>query len=179
MSIRKANSADIQEIAALYDALCDWLAGGVNYPGWQKGVYPTIDDAREGIASGDMFVFEKDSRIAAAVRLNRQQHPAYASGAWTRETPDDRVTVVHTLAVHPELSRQGIAGHVVDFAIAYARERGDAAIRLDVTDGNLPAARLYEKKGFRFVGKADLGWGRALGLPLFGLYELLLLPEKE
>lgn len=38
MQIRKAKEEDIAAVAALYDAVCDTLEAGENYPGWAKGI---------------------------------------------------------------------------------------------------------------------------------------------
>ena len=52
MQIRKAKEEDIAAVAALYDAVCDTLEAGENYPGWAKGDYPTRRDAEMGEAAG-------------------------------------------------------------------------------------------------------------------------------
>ncbi|BCJ94458.1 hypothetical protein acsn021_20270 [Anaerocolumna cellulosilytica] len=36
MVIEKGNESDIEELALLYDELNDYLAKGINYPGWKK-----------------------------------------------------------------------------------------------------------------------------------------------
>lgn len=46
----------------------------------------------------------------------------------------------------------GLGGRLLDFFCASAAERGVQRIFLEMRDGN-PAARLYESRGFRQVGK--------------------------
>ena len=56
MQIRKAKEEDITAVAALYDAVCDTLEVGENYPGWAKGDYPTRRDAEMGEAAGEQIL---------------------------------------------------------------------------------------------------------------------------
>ncbi|WOC32553.1 MULTISPECIES: N-acetyltransferase [Caproicibacterium] len=51
-----------------------------------------------------------------------------------------------------------------------ARAQSVRAIRLNVSDKNLPSVRLYEACDYRYIGDADLGLG-AYGLTNFLLYE--------
>jgi len=44
---------------------------------------------------------------------------------------------------------------------------------LDVYEGNIPAIKLYEKCGFKYMDTVDLGLGR-YGLNWFRLYERML-----
>ena len=48
INVEKAALAPLEEIGRLDDTLCDQLRSGRNYPGWQKGVYPTAADAERG-----------------------------------------------------------------------------------------------------------------------------------
>ena len=56
MEIRKGTRQDIDEVAALYDELTEYLEGHTNYPGWKKGIYPTREDAVSGTAEENLFV---------------------------------------------------------------------------------------------------------------------------
>ncbi len=38
MEIRKGTARELDELAALYNAVCDALAAGTNYPGWRRGI---------------------------------------------------------------------------------------------------------------------------------------------
>ena len=48
ITVEKAALSHLEEIGRLYDTLCEQLRSGRNYPGWQKGVYPTAADAERG-----------------------------------------------------------------------------------------------------------------------------------
>jgi ribosomal protein S18 acetylase RimI-like enzyme len=61
----------------------------------------------------------------------------------------------------------------LDFAAEYGIKSHVRAIRLDVYEGNIPAIRLYEKCGFKYIDTVDLGLG-SYGLDWFKLYEKVL-----
>ncbi len=61
----------------------------------------------------------------------------------------------------------------MDFAIEHSIKSQVKSIRLDVYEGNIPAIKLYEKCGFKYIDTVDLGLGN-YGLNWFRLYEKLL-----
>lgn len=172
-SIEKAISKDILEVEQLYIAVCRQLALGNNYPGWTEGVYPTKEEAIEGLQANSLFVYRKQGRIAATMILNSDYEDGYNQASWNSKATKDEVLVIHTLAIHPDFNRQGIGHQLVDFVKEYGRTNGKKTIRIDVTKGNLPAIHLYEKEGFTYIDAIDLGRAEQ-GLPLFLLYEFVL-----
>ncbi|MEO1208133.1 MAG: GNAT family N-acetyltransferase [Cyanobacteria bacterium J06638_20] len=61
----------------------------------------------------------------------------------------DRHANVFLLYVAPEHRRRGIASVLMHTAEAWAKERGDRQITLQVFEFNEPAIRLYEKLGYQ------------------------------
>ena len=82
MQIRKGTEKDIEEVAALYDAVNDYLESHTNYPGWRKGVYPIREDAAQGIAENNLFVAEAEGQIAGTFILRHRPEEAYALADW-------------------------------------------------------------------------------------------------
>lgn len=59
--------------------------------------------------------------------------------------------------VHDSHRGTGVARQLVEAAIAQCRRRGDIRLlQLEVTDGNLPAQRLYQRLGFQAWGVEPL-----------------------
>lgn len=173
IEIRQGTTADLDELAALYDALNDQLEQTQNYPGWVKGEYPVRETAELGIQAKTLFVLTRDNVIAGTVILNHKAEEAYHQATWLFESDYSDVLVVHTLAVHPDFRQQGVAKMLLEFAEQHGRENQIKSIRLDTFEQNMPAIKLYEKLGYHYIGTVDLGLNIP-GLVWFKLYEKLL-----
>lgn len=173
MEIRKGTSNDIDEVAALYDALNDYLESHTNYPGWKKGIYPAREDAEQGINEDNLYVAVEDGRIVGTVILRHKPEEAYAQADWHNNLEYSEILVVYTFAVHPEFLKQGIGRKIMQFVIDYAGSLGMKAVRLDVYEKNAPAIHLYEEFGFQYIDTVDLGYSMH-GLDWFKLYQRIL-----
>jgi Acetyltransferases len=173
IQIVPAAQGHIDELEGLYNTLNDYLAQGVNYPGWVKGVYPTRADAERGLQQGGLYIAQIAGAIAGTVILNHRQEDAYYTVKWQADCDDTEAMVVHTLAVHPGYLHHGVGQALLDFAAQHAKERKMRSLRLDVYVNNAPAIRLYEKNGYVCVGTVDMKLGYR-GLDAFHLYELTL-----
>lgn len=173
MLLEKAGEKDIAAVSALYDAICDWLETHENYPHWKKGVYPSRQDAEEGVRSGTLYVCREGGAVIGSVRLSHEPEAGYAGTVWGTADDYARILVVYSLAVDPAHLRTGVAGAMMAEAEKLAGAQGCIAMRLDAVKGNVPAERLYARCGFRFVTTKSLGY-EAYGLPLFDLFEKIL-----
>ncbi|HEX2622211.1 MAG TPA: GNAT family N-acetyltransferase [Phototrophicaceae bacterium] len=61
--------------------------------------------------------------------------------------------VIGNVAVLPEHRRKGIAGQLIQAAVALARQNQIKHVILEVIADNLPAVKLYENKGFEIYSK--------------------------
>lgn len=75
------------------------------------------------------------------------------------------VLLMDGLFVAPQARGRGVGTQLLLAVAERAREEGRAEVRLDVVDGNRARA-LYEREGFRAVGRIEAGW---LG-PLLGFH---------
>jgi len=62
-------------------------------------------------------------------------------------------TDIMNIAVHPKWRRRGVAESLIDRLISELKQRGSHALMLEVRVSNDPATALYEKLGFRQVGR--------------------------
>jgi len=146
--IRRAEVSDIPAIAAIYEAIHDMEAAGLTTIGWQRGVYPTAETAREAIDAGEMYVLEEHGSVVASGRINKQQMPAYAQVAWRFAAPDDRVLVLHTLTVDPLRQGKGHARQFLQFYEDLAWETRCSVLRIDTNAKNTAARAMYQKHGY-------------------------------
>jgi ribosomal protein S18 acetylase RimI-like enzyme len=171
--VKKGTESDIDPIAQLYDELNDFLASSINYPGWIKGVYPVREDAANGIADGGLYVAKAAGKAVGSLILSHKPEPAYSQVKWGIDADYSSIFVVYTFAVHPVYLKKGIGTGLMNFAIRHCKNEQAKSIRLDVYEKNVPAIKLYEKCGFKYVDTVDLGLGEH-GLNHFKLYEKLL-----
>ena len=83
---RKAVPGDLDQIAAIYDAIHTEEETGRATIGWIRAIYPTRQTAADAIQAGDMYVAEEEGRIVASAKIDQTQVPEYADapGAGTR-----------------------------------------------------------------------------------------------
>lgn len=172
-TVEKGTVNDLDEIESLYNYLTDYLQGGINYPGWRKGLYPTRETAQSAIADNCLFLLKVENDIAGTVILKHKPEDAYAKVKWSIEADYKDIFVVYTLAVHPKYMRYGVGSKLMKFIKDYGKVQDMKAIRLDVVATNAPACALYEKNGFTYVQTIDLGLSIP-GLKWFKCYELIL-----
>lgn len=63
---------------------------------------------------------------------------------------------VNAVSVYPESCRRGIASSLLSLACGHAKEKAFTEISLRVFGGNVGAIALYEKLGFKVVGREPL-----------------------
>ena len=150
--IRKAIPSELNEIVRLYDAVHTAEEAGLTATGWVRGVYPSEKTVQDALNRDDLFILEEDARILAAAVINRLQVDAYAGAPWKHPVPDDRVCVLHTLAVAPAARGRGFARFFLEFYEAYARSVNCPELRIDTNARNEAARAMYRKHGYEEIG---------------------------
>ena len=163
MEIRKARPHEFAAVRGFYHSVIDAMEGAEYGPGWKKGIYPADEELRRALESGTLFLGEEDSKACAAMVVNHEGNESYADAPWPTAAEPGEFAVIHMLCVHPACGGRGLGGQLVDHALDLARKTGQKCVRLDVLKGNLPANRLYEGRGFRYIGTLpmfyeDTGW---------------------
>ena len=87
-------------------------------------------------------VWEEDGQLVGITNANRQG--------------DTDTWYISAVGVRPGYRRRGIAQKLVEVMIEYIRERGGSRALLDMTDGNIPAYKLYEKLGFEHYSNSSM-----------------------
>ena len=147
--IRKAVMSDIDSINQIYEHIHALQEQGHITTGWVRGVYPTLQTARAAVASGEMYVYEKNGVIIASGRINHVQGEEYRQVPWSIDAADDRVLVLHTLVVDPLYSRQGIGKAFIAYYESLAKELDCLCLRIDTNERNARARKLYQTLGYR------------------------------
>lgn len=173
ISIDLGKEKDIDELEKLYNDLNDYLAAGINYPGWLKGVYPVRENAVKGVDEGYLYVARSNHEIVGSIILSHEPEDSYSQANWEIEADYSDIVVIHTFVVNPKYMKCGIGKKLMEFATRHSKEIKAKAIRLDVYEKNVPAIKLYEKYGYRYIDTVDLGYGEH-GLDWFKLYEKVL-----
>ena len=173
LDIRAARAGEFAAVRSFYHKLIDMMEGAEFHPRWEKCVYPSDDFLRSSIERGELYVGMLGEEIAAAMVINGEGADGYDGAPWRVRAADGEFSVIHALGVLPPHHGRGFARELVAAAKEIARSRGHRALRLDVLNGNLPAVKLYESEGFRFVSRVKLFY-EDTGLTDFLLYEYAL-----
>lgn len=170
MEIRKCTNRDVEAVGRFYDEVVKYLCDTVNYPKWMYKQYPSKDSVAHNTAQGSQYVCFIDGGIVGAFVLNCDPQGAYEQVKWSKDVKLGEYVICHTLAISPQMQRQGLGKQIVDFCLSCARDSLFKAVRLDVVPTNYPARKLYERCGFNYVGDVDLKRGFK-DIPLFSMYE--------
>ena len=163
MKLELATQNDFNAIIAFYDDVTERTPKMATYARWSKGKHPTAESIRAYIDEGNMYLYHEHGTIVGAMAVTMYQGEDYHAIDWAQQVADDRVAVIHILAVSPDSQGTGIGSEMIHEAIRLAQNNGMQAIRFDALASNTPAHRLYERLGFEYRGKQYLyaentGW---------------------
>ena len=156
MKLELATQNDYDAIIAFYDDVTERTPEMATYARWSKGKHPTVEGIKAYIDERSMFLYRANSVIVGAMAVTMYQGEDYHAIDWAQQVPDDRVAVIHILAVSPDVQGKGIGSEMIREAIRMAENKGMQAIRLDALASNTLAHRLYERLGFEYRGKQHL-----------------------
>lgn len=176
---RQARVNEIPVVQDAYRGIREHLAATVDFPHWHSENHPRPELIARWVKAGDLYVAmisdddPSDEQMAGVVVLDHEPAEDYRSARWAIDARDDQILIIHVLGVLPAYQGTGIARFLVDSAIETARQRGCLAVRLDVTEDNEPAHRLYSTCGFADLGLHTLR-RRETQLDQFHLYEYVV-----
>ena len=156
MRLELATQKDFDAVIAFYDDVTERTPEMATYARWSKGKHPTVEGIRAYINEGSMYLYKDNGKIVGAMAVTMYQGEDYHAIDWTLKVPDEKVAVIHILAVSPDIQGKGIGSEMIREAIRLAQKNGMQAIRLDALASNTPAHKIYERLGFEYRGKQHL-----------------------
>ena len=156
MIYRKANPEEIEDIwRIVMDGKASLAALGIDQ--WQ-GTDPTHEMIEADMAAGQTrVVADEDGTILGTLVFWEGGEPDYdnvTAGGWFVQsgngTGDElcRYAALHRVAVGAHATRRGVASFMFEQALAEAREKGYASVRIDTHHGNIPMQKTLLKTGF-------------------------------
>lgn len=163
MLIRVAEQKDYAAVQDFYWRICEAMPSSPFDGKWRKEIYPSNELLQTSIAQGELYLLQEQNAIIGAMIMNHEGNESYAKCSWQVQAPAEAISVIHALGVLPKLQGRGYAKLLVAEAVRVAQEQQQAALRLDVLTGNLPAKALYEGFGFLLQQTVrmyyeDTGW---------------------
>lgn len=154
-SIRKATFNDIDSVAEIYKKIHNLEESGEVSIGWNSKVYPIRETALDALKADTLFVMTINDEVVASAIINQEQPSAYSSVEWSFPASDDKVGVLHTLVVDPDLGKQGLGKAFVSFFEKYCKEQGFKVVRLDTQVKNTRPFNMYLNLGYKLAGICD------------------------
>ncbi len=171
MKLELATQNDFNAIIAFYDDVTERTPEMATYARWSKGKHPTTEGIRAYIGEGSMYLYRENDVIVGAMAVTMYQGEDYHAINWMQQVLDNKVAVIHILAVSPDAQGKGIGSEMILEAIHLAHTRDMQAIRLDALASNTPAHKIYERLGFEYRGKQHL-YAENTGWTNFYFFEL-------
>jgi GNAT superfamily N-acetyltransferase len=148
LSVTPATEADTPAIALLQIAVAEHLTAQYGQGHWSSPV--TAKSVLRAIRTSRVLVVRQEGKIIATVRLASKKPWAIDLSYFTAVP---KAIYLHSMAVIPDLQRQGVGKYLLNEAVSVARTLSVNAIRLDAYDADAGADAFYAKGGFREVGR--------------------------
>ena len=161
--IRKAVHKDVDAVAGIYKKLHALEEAGLVSIGWDSNIYPIRETAEKALNDETLFVMTIDDKVVASAIINQEQPPAYSLVEWSFPAQNDKVGVLHTLVVDPDLGKRGFGKLFVSFFEEYCKANGYEEVRLDTQVKNTRPFNMYLNIGYRLTGIRETAFQ---GLPV-------------
>lgn len=173
ITVRPALLDECHVVVNFYCELIESMRDAEFKPEWKMDVYPTEQLLKSAIQEQTLILAHMDGNLVGVMVLNHDCEPEYDKIKWHADLTKDEVMFIHLLGVLPIYHGRGYARQMVSHAVEICRQNGCKAIRLDVLQQNIPAAKLYESAGFQYIETLKMYY-EDTGLTDFLLYELVL-----
>ena len=113
MRLELATQNDFETIIAFYDDVTERTPEMGTYARWQKGKHPTEEGISAYINEGSMYIYREQGVIVGAMAVTMYQGEDYHAIDWSQQVPDEKVAVIHILAVSPDAQGKGIGSEMI------------------------------------------------------------------
>jgi ribosomal protein S18 acetylase RimI-like enzyme len=146
--VSAARPEDSAAIATLHNVIAERLTNAFGKGHWSYR--HTEQGVRSSMKRAKVFVVRRGAHIAATFTLATKKPWAIDRSYFSKVA---HPVYLLSMAVDPNLRRQGLGRRCVDEAQAIAKEWAADAIFLDAYDTDAGAGEFYRKCGFREVGR--------------------------
>ncbi|MBV4419270.1 GNAT family N-acetyltransferase [Clostridium tyrobutyricum] len=149
--IRHAVKNDVKNIIKIIDKIIVEMDSYENNQ-WDKS-YPRETDFLKDINAKNLFICERNGKIAGFICVDRLQVDEYTDVEWSLK---ENFMVIHRMAVNPECRRMGIGSELLDFAEEYALENNIRYLKTDTYSINVKMNNLFKKFGYDIAGQIKI-----------------------
>ena len=125
---------DFEKAKILFTEYAQWLNIDLGFQDFEKEL--TALTSMYSRPKGVLFIVQIDNEPVACVGVRQI---------------GENIAELKRMFVRPAYRKKGIAQELLDASLAFAKEAGYDAIRLDTLDTMHPAMNLYEKNGFEKI----------------------------
>lgn len=152
--IRKASSADLEAILALYAQARSFMAEQGNAGQWGHS-YPSQEILEQDIERGELYVncIDEDGSIACVFMFTMRPEPTYKvirEGEWMNDAP---YGTIHRVAA------SGRGKGAASACIQWCWEQSGGSLRGDTHEKNVIMQHVFEKNGFQRCGMITVADG--------------------
>lgn len=144
-----ATAAAAEDIAKIRSAVAEKLTSEYGKGHWSSP--SSIRSVLLDLRTSSVYVARRQERVVATLRLVTKKPWAIDVKCFT---PGRTPLYLTSMAVDPELRRQGIGRFCLEEVKKVAQAWPSDSIRLDAYDADAGAGRFYAKCGYREVGRA-------------------------
>jgi len=146
--IRKAVLEDLKEIMEIIKQTIVEMHSYNNLQ-WDDN-YPQEEDFINDIQKQDLFVIEKEGKLAGFVCINKVEPIEYSKLKWTL---NESTMIVHRMSVYQAYRRNGIGTELMKFTDKLASKNNVRYLKTDTYSINPKMNALFIRCGYKFVGE--------------------------
>jgi GNAT superfamily N-acetyltransferase len=118
---------------------------------WDEN-YPKEKDFISDIHNQDLFVVEREGKLAGFVCINKVEPVEYRELNWSL---NESAMVVHRMSVYPPFRRMGVGTELMKFTDELALKNNINYLKTDTYSLNTKMNALFEKSGYKLIGEMN------------------------